>query len=154
MLGLARVKKVAPTPRFRAAKPTVDLEMLQAVITNRYDVLAKYAKSLKATYAEELAKLKARAPHDAEMLRRVRRWLVRDDKKLAAPERAQLEQSLTKSKALATAYAMRQELVALWNRSSASRDQLVAHLQDWCRRAEESGIGPLRDFSMRLRSYA
>jgi stearoyl-CoA desaturase (delta-9 desaturase) len=49
---------------------------------------------------------------------------------------------------------MRQELVALWNRSSASRDQLVAHLQDWCRRAEESGIGPLRDFSMRLRSYA
>jgi stearoyl-CoA desaturase (delta-9 desaturase) len=154
LLGLARVKKVAPTPRFRAAKPTVDLEMLQAVITNRYDVLAKYAKSLKATYAEELAKLKARAPHDAEMLRRVRRWLVRDDKKLAAPERAQLEQSLTKSKALATAYAMRQELVALWNRSSASRDQLVAHLQDWCRRAEESGIGPLRDFSMRLRSYA
>jgi stearoyl-CoA desaturase (delta-9 desaturase) len=154
LLGLARVKKVAPTPRFRAAKPTVDLEMLQAVITNRYDVLAKYAKSLKVTYAEELAKLKARAPHDAEMLRRVRRWLVRDDKKLAAPERAQLEQSLTKSKALATAYAMRQELVALWNRSSASRDQLVAHLQDWCRRAEESGIGPLRDFSMRLRSYA
>jgi stearoyl-CoA desaturase (delta-9 desaturase) len=154
MLGLARVKKVAPTPRFRAAKPTVDFETLQAVITNRYDVLAKYAKSLKATYAEEFAKLKARAPHDAEMLRRVRRWLVRDDKKLAAPERAQLEHSLTKSKALATAYAMRQELVALWNRSSASRDQLVAHLQDWCRRAEESGIGPLRDFSMRLRSYA
>jgi stearoyl-CoA desaturase (delta-9 desaturase) len=153
-LGLARVKKVAPTPRFRAAKPAVDLEVLQAVITNRYDVLAKYAKSLKATYAEEVAKLKARAPHDAELLRRVRRWLVHDDRNLAAPERAQLEHGLTKSKALATAYAMRQELVALWNRSSASRDQLVAQLQDWCRRAEESGIGPLREFSMRLRSYA
>jgi stearoyl-CoA desaturase (delta-9 desaturase) len=153
-LGLARVKKVAPTPRFRAAKPAVDLETLQAVIANRYDVLAKYAKSLKATYSEEFAKLKARAPHDAEMLRRVRRWLVRDDTKLAAPERAELEHSLTKSKALATAYAMRQELVALWNRSSASRDQLVAQLQDWCHRAEESGIGPLRDFATRLRSYA
>jgi stearoyl-CoA desaturase (delta-9 desaturase) len=154
ILGLARVKKVAPTPRFRAAKPAVDLETLQAVITNRYDVLAKYARSLKETYAEELGKLKARAPHDAEMLRRVRRWLVRDHGKLAAPERAQLEHGLTKSTALATVYSMRQELVALWNRSSASREQLVAQLQDWCRRAEASGIGPLREFSMRLRCYA
>ena len=154
VLRLARVKKVAPRPRLGAVKPVIDLETVHAVIANRYDVLAKYAKSLKATYAEELAKLKARAPHDAEVLRRVRRWLVHDDNKLAAPERAQLEHSLTKSKALSTAYAMRQELVALWNRSSASRDQLVAQLQDWCRRAEESGIGPLRDFSMRLRSYA
>jgi stearoyl-CoA desaturase (delta-9 desaturase) len=49
---------------------------------------------------------------------------------------------------------MRQELAALWNRSSATREQLVTQLQDWCHRAEESGIGPLRDFSMRLRCYA
>jgi stearoyl-CoA desaturase (delta-9 desaturase) len=154
-LGLARVKKVAPTPRFRPAKPAVDLETLQAVIANRYDVLAKYAGSLKATYAEELARLKAFAPHDAEILRRVKRWLLRGDAdKLAERERAQLETSLAKSKALATAYAMRQELVALWNRSSASREQLVHQLQDWCRRAEESGVGPLREFSMRLRCYA
>jgi stearoyl-CoA desaturase (delta-9 desaturase) len=154
-LGLARVKKVAPTPRFRPAKPVVDLETLQAVIANRYDVLAKYAGSLKATYAEELARLKALAPHDAAILRRVRRWLIRGDAdRLGAGERAQLETSLAKSKALASAYAMRQELVALWNRSSASREQLVHQLQDWCRRAEESGIGPLREFSMRLRSYA
>jgi len=54
-LGLAQVKKVAPTPRFTEAKPAVDSETLQAVITHRYDVLAKYAKSLKRTYAEELA---------------------------------------------------------------------------------------------------
>jgi stearoyl-CoA desaturase (delta-9 desaturase) len=154
VLGLARVKKVAPTPRFGEVKPVVDFETLQAVIANRYDVLAKYAKSLKVTYAEELAKLKARAPHDAELLKRVKRRLIRDEAKLAAPERAELEQSLAKSTPLATVYAMRQELVAIWNRSSATREQLVAHLQDWCRRAEESGIAPLREFSMRLRSYA
>ena len=154
LLGLARVKKVAPRPRIGAAKPVVDLETLHAVIANRYDVLAKYASSLKATYAEELAKLKARAPQDAEILKRVRRWLTRDDKKLAAPERAALEASLAKSKALQTAYSMRQELTALWNRSSATREQLVAQLQDWCHRAEGSGIGPLQEFSMRLRCYA
>jgi stearoyl-CoA desaturase (delta-9 desaturase) len=49
---------------------------------------------------------------------------------------------------------MRRELAALWERSSATREQLVNQLQDWCRRAEESGIAPLRDFSIRLRSYA
>jgi stearoyl-CoA desaturase (delta-9 desaturase) len=154
VLRLARVKKVAPRPRIGAAKPAVDLETLHAVIANRYDVLAKYASSLKATYAEELAKLKARAPQDAEILKRVRRWLTRDDKKLAAPERAALAASLEKSKALQTAYSMRQELTALWNRSSATREQLVAQLQDWCHRAEGSGIRPLQEFSMRLRCYA
>jgi stearoyl-CoA desaturase (delta-9 desaturase) len=27
-------------------------------------------------------------------------------------------------------------------------------LQDWCHRAETSGVAPLADFSRRLRSYA
>ncbi|MGA8055321.1 MAG: transposase, partial [Burkholderiales bacterium] len=54
----------------------------------------------------------------------------------------------------ATVYSMRQELEALWSRSSASREQLVKQLQDWCQRAEESGVAALRDFSVRLRSYA
>ncbi|MCX7891844.1 MAG: transposase, partial [Burkholderiales bacterium] len=154
MLGLARVKKVAPTPRFREAKPAVDLETLQAVIANRYDVLAKYAKSLKATYAEELAKLRRVRPQDAELLARFKRWLVRDERKLDAPQRAKLAEALAKSAALAKAYELRRELEALWARSSASREQLVRQLQDWCQRAEASGIAPIADFSRRLRSYA
>ena len=153
-LGLARVKKVAPTPRFTTARSVVDLETLQAVITHRYDVLAKYAKSLKKTYAAELAKLKKAVPQDAELLRRVRRWLHRDEQALPEPARVKLAQGLAKSKALETVYSMRRELAALWERSSASRDQLVSQLQDWCRRAEASGIGPLAEFSVRLRSYA
>jgi stearoyl-CoA desaturase (delta-9 desaturase) len=152
-LGLARVKKIAPTPRFTTARSVVDLETLQAVITHRYDVLAKYAKSLKKTYAAELAKLKA-VPQDAKLLRRVRRWLHRDEQALPEPARAKLAQGLAKSKALETVYSMRRELAALWERSSASRDQLVSQLQDWCRRAEASGIAPLAEFSIRLRSYA
>jgi len=65
-----------------------------------------------------------------------------------------LAEVLAKSKALETAYRMRRELAALWERSSASREQLVSQLQDWCHRAEASGIAPLRDFSIRLRRYA
>jgi stearoyl-CoA desaturase (delta-9 desaturase) len=49
---------------------------------------------------------------------------------------------------------MRQELASLWARSTASKEQLLQQLQDWCRRAELSGIAPLQQFSRTLRGYA
>ena len=152
-LGLAKVKKVAPTPRFTEAK-AVDSATLQAVITHRYDVLATYAKSLKRTYTEELGKLRRFAPHDAHVLQSLKRWLHRDERSLCETERADLNKGLAKSRALHTVYSMRAELVSLWERSSASREQLVRQLQDWCHRAEASGICHLEEFSRRLRCYA
>lgn len=152
-VGWATVKKIAPTPRFSEAKPVIDGDTLQAVIAHRYDVLAKYAKSLKATYAQELDKL-SHVPHDAKVLKGLRRWLHHDEAKLGASHRAQLEAGLAKSKALHTAYSMRRELAEVWERSAASKDQLVKKLQDWCHRAEASGIAPLVEFSQRLRCYA
>jgi len=152
-LGLAQVKKLAPTPRFTEAK-AVDSATLQAVITHRYDVLATYAKSLKRTYAEELGKLRRFAPQDAHVLQSLQRWLHRDEKSLCETERADLNKGLSKSRALHTVYSMRSELVSLWERSSASREQLVRQLQDWCHRAEASGIEQLEEFSRRLRRYA
>ena len=58
------------------------------------------------------------------------------------------------SRVLKTIYTMRQELSAVWQRSSATKEQLVGQLEDWCRRAERSGIVPLQNFSRTLRSYA
>jgi stearoyl-CoA desaturase (delta-9 desaturase) len=154
MLGLAQIKKIAPRPRFTQAKPVADFDTLQAVITYRYDVLAKYAKSLKNTYAEELRVLRRFAPQDAQVLRGLKRWLNRDEKQLRYEERARLVEALAKSEKLSTVYTMRQELAALWGRSNASREQLLKQLQDWCRRAEASGIRQLEEFSLRLRCYA
>lgn len=153
-LGLASVKKVPPRPRFAAAKSAVDAETLQSVIANRYDVLAKYAKSLKATYAEELSQLRMMAPQDAAVLKRLRRWITRDEKTVPAQEKAELDQVLARTGALQTVYEMRRDLVALWERSNASREQLVNELQDWCSRAEASGARHLIEFSQRLRCYA
>ncbi len=153
-LGLAKVKHVAPTPHFAAPKTAVDPDNLQAIIRCRYDVLAKYAQSLKRTYAEELRKLRRRSPQEARALKSVEPWLDRDDKMLHDAERARLAQVLPKSQPLQTMYAMRRELATVWGRSTASREQLVRQLQDWCRRAEASGIQALAEFSQRLRSYA
>ncbi len=151
-LGLAKVKKIAPTPRFAAPKQTADAQTLQAVIANRYDVLSRYAKSLKHIYAQELEHL-GHWSSEAETLKRFRGAMLRMQQ-LSETERVRLSEALKKSRMLATALAMRQELVALWERSNASKEQLVRQLQDWCRRAESSGIPPLVDFSQRLRSYA
>ncbi len=153
-MGLATVKKVAPTPKFTDIKLVVDADMLHAVIANRYDVLAKYAKSLKSTYAEELGKLKRFSPQDAQVVARLRRWLHIDESKLNGTDRNQLEAGLAMSKSLQTVYSMRQDLAAVWSRSSASKEQVLKQLQDWCHRAETSGIKQLEEFSQRLRCYA
>ena len=153
VLGLATVKKVAPRPRFAEPKPAADFETLHAVIANRYDVLSRYAKSIKKTYREELDRLAHWSPNDAEALKSLKRVLLRVQE-LSETERTRLGEALKKSRALATLIAMRQDLAALWERSSASKEQLLRQLQDWCHRAESSGIAPLQDFSRRLRCYA
>ena len=154
-LGLATVKKVAPRPRFADAKPVSDLDSdtLHAVIANRYDVLARYAKSLKKTYAQEIVRLKQGSPASAASLRSVRPKLLRTQE-LPATEKERLFDALKHSKALETVLGMRDELIALWERSSASKEQLLQEFKDWCHRAESSGIGPLAEFSQRLRCYA
>ena len=154
MLRLAEVKKLAPRPRFTQAKPVADFDTLQAVIACRYDVLAKYAKSLKKTHAEELRALRRFAPQDVQSLKWLKRWLNRDERQMRGDERAKLAEALAKSERLSTVYAMRRELAALWERSNASREQLLKQLQEWCHRAEASGIRQLEEFSLRLRCYA
>jgi stearoyl-CoA desaturase (delta-9 desaturase) len=153
-VGLARVKHVAPMPRFTAPRPAVDPQTLQAVVTNRYDVLARYAQTLRRALAEEIGKLRKVSPADASALEALKPWLDRDEKMLRESERERLAEVLPKSRVLLTMVAMRSELVAVWKRSTATREQLVKQLQDWCRRAEASGIRPLMEFSQHLRSYA
>ena len=49
---------------------------------------------------------------------------------------------------LAKLVAMREELRQLWTRTGVSAEQLVADLQAWLRKAEESGIAALQEFAL------
>jgi stearoyl-CoA desaturase (delta-9 desaturase) len=153
-VGLAKVKHLAPKPRLVAPRADIDLDTVQAVIRHHYDVLSNYTRSLKKTYAREFGRLREHAPQQARALRGVKAWLGKDEGALGPSRQAQLSSALNASHALQTMYAMRRELTVLWARSGATGEQLVRRLQDWCERAEDSGIAPLADFSMRLRSYA
>ncbi|GGY64024.1 aminotransferase [Pseudoduganella albidiflava] len=154
MVGLAKVKKLPPKPKFAAAKLHADIETLQAVIANRYDVMAKYAKSVKHAWDEEVEHLKHKAQLESGVLKSARKAMQREPAKLEAVQKAHLTELFQHSKALETMHTMRVELGVIWERSHFTREELVHKLQDWCQRAEASGIKALQDFSLRLRSYA
>ncbi len=152
-LGLAQVKKLAPQLRLRPAKTSCDAETLHAVIANRYEVTAKYAKLLKKTYAAEIARLKLQAL-DKFDLAHIKHWLHLDASDLTALQKTKLGIVIKASPTLHTVYTLRQELATIWQRSTASKEHLVKQLEDWCHRAENSGIAAVQQFSQRLRCYA
>jgi stearoyl-CoA desaturase (delta-9 desaturase) len=153
MAGLAKVKKVAPEPKFDHRKAQADLVTLQSVVANRYDVMAKYAKSLKRAWHDEMAQLKGKSGLESRFLKSAKKLLQHEPAKLEAPQKQQLTELFMHSKALQTMHEMRVELAALWERSHSSSEQLLQQLQDWCNRAEASGIRALQEFSLSLRSY-
>jgi stearoyl-CoA desaturase (Delta-9 desaturase) len=155
MCGLAKVKKVAPTPRLTQGKLVLDQETLQAVLSNRYEVMARYAKAVKQAYRQELAHLKEVGSREKyQLMRGARKWFDKEEASLDEPQKRQLPQIFANSQKLRTFIELRNELAAIWERSSASREQLLTQLQDWCHRAEQSGIQALQEFASRLRRYA
>ena len=155
MLGQARVKNVAAPVRLDRSKTECDLETLQAVITHRYDVLAKYARYLADHTQQEIEHLVQRLGQGgAQGAAAMARSLHCEESDLNDGERAAIGTLMDHSNALRTVYQMRQELVAIWSRTNASREQLLRQLQDWCARAEQSDIAGLKRFSQVLRSYA
>ena len=156
-LGLAQVRRVAPRLRLRApdAADTLGQDQLQGIIVHRYEVLARYSGVVKAAVAHEIKALQLRQRRGERLLlRRCRKWLVRDAAALAPQERAQVDRALSLAPALATLVQMRRELTALWESSSASSEQLLADLRAWCQRAQASGIDGLEQFALRLGRYA
>ncbi len=154
MLSLAKVRKTPPKLALGAVR-TADGQTLEALIANRYEVMAHYAAALKHAVGAELEKLKAQGAKNSARwteMRLAKRWLHRDHDQIPTVVRPQMAQALAQSPALAKLVAMREELRQLWTRTNVSAEQLVADLQAWCKRAEESGVAALQDFSLKLRA--
>lgn len=150
--GLATVRKRAPArPAVDRAKAAPDLETLKAVVTNRLHIMADYGRMVvKRVHRDELRN----AAGDVRgKLKPLGRLLLRDDQRLNADERGALEEALSLSSSLEVVYSFRQQLQAIYEQRSASREKLLALLQDWCQRAEKTGIQALQDFSQTLRGY-
>jgi stearoyl-CoA desaturase (delta-9 desaturase) len=148
-VGLATVKKVPPKPVLSEVRPA-DQDTLEAIIANRYEVMARYSKSLKKFFASEVQHMQELASH----LNDARSWLCKDEAQLTATEKRKLEELAQQNAQLRKMIEMRRDLQALWGRSNATGEQLLSMLRTWCQQAEESGVSNLRDFSIRLRRYS
>lgn len=147
-LGLAQVRKVAPRALTDAPRPSVDLETVRTVITARMDVLRNYAKTVtlpvfKAELARSAGTLSAQA----------KRLLVRHPMLLDDPSRQRLQQVLAEHAALRTVHEFRDRLAVLWSGSIGNNEKLTAHLREWIREAEASGIERLQEFARALKGY-
>jgi stearoyl-CoA desaturase (delta-9 desaturase) len=155
MLGLAKVRKIAPQLKLGAVKPVADGQTLEAIIANRYEVMAKYARDLRHAAHVEAERLKSEGAASAGRLadmKLAKRWLHRDEDKIPSDVKAQLAKVVEYSPRLAKLVAMREELRSLWTRTNVSAEQLVVDLQAWCKSAEESGIAALQEFALKLRA--
>ncbi|MDP3759073.1 MAG: fatty acid desaturase [Ramlibacter sp.] len=150
-IGWATVKKVPPKLQLGAIKPVADEKTLEALIANRYEVMAGYAREMRRVCQAEIAQLKEKQA-DLSPLKAAKRWLHRDDERVPAAARPQLAQARAAHPVLDKMVTMREELRQMWLNTSQSREQLAVDLQSWCRRAEESGIVALQQFSIKLRA--
>lgn len=149
--GLAVPRKLPPRARVGAPRAQIDLALLHTVIANRYDLMARYARELRrALQAEARGADAARS----RQLRAARALIGRDSATLDARAQAVLDAAADGSPLLHHLLHMRDELQKVWLQSSASAEQLAQQLQDWCQRAEASGIAALRALSLQVRSYA
>ena len=150
-MGLAKVKKVPPRLALGDVRPVADVNTLEALISNRYEIMAGYAKDMRKAFELEVDALKARTA-DASVIKTAQRWLHRDADKVPASAVAHLATARAASPVLDKMVTMREELRQMWLNTSHSREHLAGELKDWCNRAEASGIAALEQFSLKLRA--
>lgn len=153
IMGLAKVRKTPPRLTLGDVKPVADAQTLEAIVANRYELMAGYAREVRRACASEVTRLKSSGQGAAAaQLKRVRRWVHRDEAQMPTGMATEVQQALANLPQLDKLIAMREELRALWTRTNVSAEQLVHDLQEWCHRAESSGIAALQEFSRKLRA--
>jgi stearoyl-CoA desaturase (delta-9 desaturase) len=150
-LGLARVPLVRAGVTQVPGKHAIDLDTAWAAISDRFEIMSRYADRVIAPLVEQERERAGAA--GARMLARARKLLSRDQTLIDASARDQLERILREHPRLAAVYQMRLELQGVWQQRSRGAQEILAALRDWCERAERSGVDSLQDFAAHLRSY-
>lgn len=150
-LGLARVRMQAPRPVVVRGKSVVDAETVKAVIRARMQVSSDYARQvILPVLREELSRADASC---RRLIKRGGRLLMRNDRQLDPVKRERRDRALAMSRHLRIVYEYQRQLQAIWDRT-ASQEKLIASIQEWCTRAEASGIAALQSFARTLKGYS
>ena len=149
-LKLATVKKTPPKLAFGEVRAVPDEQTLEALIMNRYEVMAGFAKQVRRALESEVKNLNLSAT--PSVIKTAKRWMHRDIEKVPTSALDQLKQARALLPAVDKMVCMREELRQIWLTTNRSREQLASDLQVWCRNAESSGIQALKEFSFTIRA--
>ncbi len=149
-LKLATVKKTPPKLALGEVRAVPDEQTLEALIMNRYEVMAGFAKQVRRALESEVKNLNLSAT--PSVIKTAKRWMHRDIEKVPTSALDQLKQARALLPAVDKMVCMREELRQIWLNTNRSREQLASDLQVWCRNAESSGIQALKEFSFTIRA--
>jgi len=152
-LKLATVKRVPPELKDMPGKLHIDLDTLGALITNRFQVMARYSKEVLLPVLREETE-KANSAMSRALLKRAKTSLIRTESLLNEEGKRQLADIIDKHHMLALVYQYRVRLQAIWSRTTVTQRELLEALQEWCRQAEATGIIVLRKFSISMAGFA
>lgn len=151
-LGLAKIKKVAPRPTRDGRKQTLDLDAVRAIVSSRLHIMADYAKQV--TLPVLKAEMIQADSRYREVLKRVRKTVIRERSRMTPPQLENLNSVLVESRQLKIVYEYQQRLKELWARNYKNHESMLHALIEWCQEAEKTGIRVLEEFAQSLRGYA
>ena len=153
LLGLVKVKRLPPELRQDANKLDIDAQTVRALITHRLHVMDTYWRQVMLPIfkkeKDQLGILGAQV-----FKNKTKKLLAREDSMISPNEKQYLETVLQEGKQLNTVYQFKQELQSIWQRTKVGHKELALVLQEWCQKADNTGIDVLRKFAATLRTYA
>ncbi len=151
MLGLAKVRKVAPKPVIDRDAKGIDLEALRGVMQHRFQVMANYRKTVIVPVFKQEQERACEATRDLYARAKA---LFHKDLSLIQPKQQERLSSLTQSnETLDAIYQFRLRLQDIWSQTSRNSAEMVEALEQWYHDARESGIAALQDFADQLARY-
>ncbi|MDC0662879.1 DesA family fatty acid desaturase [Marinobacter sp. SS21] len=152
LFGLATPKGYRPIAHYVPGKQVVDVETLQAIANNRFDIMRQYRKRVMEPALRQQKELLEDGIKSR--YRKVKQLLSREITLIKPKEQAQLDKVLEKNPVLRQLYDKSQELQALWRRRGVKPQEKIQALMQWCKEAEASGIRHLEEFAAHLKAYS
>lgn len=151
MLGLLKIKRVAPKTQTDASKSIIDSDTLVAIFDNRFQVMATYAKKVVAPLVDQEAG-KADSAGKA-LFNKAAKILSREESLVTEQDRKRIQEITEHNAILKTIYEKRKELQLVWQTQVTHNDELVKALKEWIVKAEATGIQALKEFADSLAHY-
>jgi stearoyl-CoA desaturase (delta-9 desaturase) len=149
-LGLAKNIRRGPVVHVDENKTELDLDSVLAAANNRFQIMAKFYRNVIKPVVREQKQENKSVP----VFKRAKKLLRRDEEQLSDKYKKQLAELVEYDEMMEKIYLMKQELLAVWKKRSASRDELFKAMQAWCQEAERSGIRALEEFAESLKQYS